>query len=131
MSVARAVVQADLSIDAQYDVINARVLETLSRFQPVARDIRDVLAIENIALFLERIADHAKKYFQARDSNGRTNCTRSKRKAGVWDRIMDAITAAYDGKVQMIDTSCVRVHQHAGSAKKGVEIVVWGVREAG
>jgi hypothetical protein len=36
----------------------------------------------------------------------------------VWDRIMDAITAAYDGKVQMIDTSCVRVHQHAGSAKK-------------
>jgi transposase len=52
------------------------------------------------------------------------------RKAGVWDRIMDAITAAYDGKVQMIDTSCVRVHQHAGAAKKGVQIVVWGVREA-
>ena len=41
------------------------------------------------------------------------------RKAGVWDRIMDAIIAAYDGKVQMIDTSCVRVHQQAGAAKKG------------
>jgi transposase len=52
------------------------------------------------------------------------------RKAGVWDRIMDAITKAYDGKVQMIDTSCVRVHQHAGAAKKGVQIVVWGVRAA-
>ena len=52
------------------------------------------------------------------------------RKAGVWDGIMDAITKAYDGKVQMIDTSSVRVHQQAGAAKKGVQIVVWGVREA-
>ena len=43
---------------------------------------------------------------------------------------MDAITAAYDGKVQMIDTPCVRVHQHARAAKKGVQIVVWGVRAA-
>jgi hypothetical protein len=34
---------------------------------------------------------------------------------------MDDITKAYDGKVQMIDTSTVRVHQHA--AGKGVEIV--------
>ncbi len=49
------------------------------------------------------------------------------RKAGVWDRIMDAITKAYDGDVQMIDTSVVRVHQHAAGAKKGVEIVAWAV----
>ena len=47
------------------------------------------------------------------------------RKAGIWDRLMDAITKAYDGKVQMIDTSTVRVHQHAAGAKKGVEIVAW------
>ena len=40
------------------------------------------------------------------------------RKAGVWDRLMDAITEAYDGDVQMIDSSSVRVHQHAGCAKK-------------
>ncbi len=46
-------------------------------------------------------------------------------KAGIWDRLMDAITRAYDGKVQMIDTSTVRVHQHAAGAKKGVEIVAW------
>ena len=31
-------------------------------------------------------------------------------KAGVWDRLMDAITEAYDGDVQMIDSSSVRVH---------------------
>ncbi|PHS27626.1 MAG: IS5/IS1182 family transposase [Robiginitomaculum sp.] len=43
------------------------------------------------------------------------------RKAGVWDRLMDAITEAYDGDVQMIDSSAIRVHQHAGCAKKKVE----------
>jgi hypothetical protein len=32
--------------------------------------------------------------------------------AGVWDQIMDALTAAHDAAVQMIDTSVVRVHQH-------------------
>jgi transposase len=51
------------------------------------------------------------------------------RKAGVWDKIMSAITDAYDGDIQMIDSSSVRVHQHAASAKKGVEIIAWGVRE--
>jgi transposase len=33
------------------------------------------------------------------------------RKAGVWDRMMDAITAAYDGDIQMIDSTSVRAHQ--------------------
>ena len=47
------------------------------------------------------------------------------RKAGIWDRLMDTIITAYDGKVQMIDSSLVRVHQHASGAKKRVEIVVW------
>ena len=35
------------------------------------------------------------------------------RRAGVWSRIMDEVTAAHDAAVQMIDTSIVRVHQHA------------------
>jgi transposase len=52
------------------------------------------------------------------------------RKAGVWDRIMDAITEAYDGRVQMVDTSVVRVHQHAAGAKRGVEFVIWAAPEA-
>jgi transposase len=34
------------------------------------------------------------------------------RRAGVWDRIMDALAATHDAAVQMIDTSIVRVHQH-------------------
>jgi transposase len=41
------------------------------------------------------------------------------RKAGVWDRLMDEITRLYDGDVQMIDTSIVRVHQHGATAKRG------------
>jgi transposase len=35
------------------------------------------------------------------------------RRGGVWSRIMDALAAAHDAAVQMIDTSIVRVHQHA------------------
>jgi len=52
------------------------------------------------------------------------------RKAGIWDRLMDAIVQAHDGNVQMIDSSIVRVHQHAAGAEKKVEIVVWGEAEA-
>jgi transposase len=52
------------------------------------------------------------------------------RKAGIWDRLMDAIVKASDGKVQMIDSSIVRVHQHASGAKKRVEIVAWAEAEA-
>ncbi len=52
------------------------------------------------------------------------------RKAGVWDRLMDAIVEAHDGEVQMIDTSIVRVHQQGATAKRGVKIDVWVVPEA-
>jgi transposase len=46
------------------------------------------------------------------------------RKAGVWDRLMDAITAAHDGKIQMIDSTSVRAHQQAATGKRGVQITV-------
>src|SRR4249920_3046962 len=48
------------------------------------------------------------------------------RKAGIWDGLMAAVTKAHGSKVQMIDSSIVRVHQHASGVKKRVEIVVWG-----
>jgi|SRR5215213_5469717 len=55
------------------------------------------------------------------------------RKAGVFDRLMDEITKLYEGDVQMIDTSIVRVHQHGATAKRGAKmealIDVWGVLE--
>src|ERR1700704_5244423 len=40
------------------------------------------------------------------------------RKAGVWDRIMAAVSQAYDGNVQMIDSTSVSVHQHGANSKK-------------
>ena len=53
------------------------------------------------------------------------------RKAGVWDRMMDAITAAHDGDIQMIDSTSVRAHQQAATAKRGIEIIVSVAPEAG
>jgi transposase len=53
------------------------------------------------------------------------------RKASVWDRMMDAITAAHDGDIQMIDSTSVRGHQQAATAKGRVEIIVSVAPEAG
>ena len=40
-------------------------------------------------------------------------------KIGVWDRIFATVSTAYDGDLQMIDASSIRVHQHAGNVKRG------------
>src|SRR6476619_6970823 len=46
------------------------------------------------------------------------------RRAGVWDSIMAALATAPNAAVQMIDTSMVRVHQHASCiADSGKEAV--------
>ena len=48
-------------------------------------------------------------------------------KNGAWDKLMDAIIAAHEGrgeKVQMIDSTSVRVHQQAAAQKNRVEIFV-------
>jgi transposase len=48
------------------------------------------------------------------------------RKAGHWERLMDAIIAAHDVDVQVIDASIVRANLRARRLKGGVEIDVWG-----
>ena len=54
------------------------------------------------------------------------------RKAGVWDRLLAAVSEAYDGDIVMIDSTCVRVHQHAAPGKRGLEtMVAWDVPVAG
>jgi len=53
------------------------------------------------------------------------------RKAGVFDRIMSAMTEAYDGSIQMIDATSVRVRQHAANSKKATRIAVWAARAVG
>jgi transposase len=56
------------------------------------------------------------------------------RKAGVWDRLMDAITAAHDGAIQMIDSTSVLLFAPTSSPRRqkgGVQITVSGDRAAG
>ena len=51
------------------------------------------------------------------------------RKAGVWDRLLASVSAAFNGKLVMIDSSSIRVHQHGATLKKGIQIVAWAVPE--
>jgi hypothetical protein len=44
--------------------------------------------------------------------------------------MMDAITAAHDGYIQMFDSTSARAHQQAATAKTGIELVVSVVLEA-
>jgi transposase len=49
------------------------------------------------------------------------------RDTGVWDPILEAVSAAYDGDLIMIAISCVRAHQHGATGKKGIKMVAWDV----
>lgn len=40
-------------------------------------------------------------------------------KAGVWDRLYAAVSHAYDGDLQIVDGSLIRVHQYAANIKRG------------
>lgn len=53
------------------------------------------------------------------------------RDAGIWDQLLDAVSEAYDGRIQMIDSTSVRVHQQgANGSKKGGAAVAWVVPAA-
>ena len=48
------------------------------------------------------------------------------RKAGVWTRILNAVSEAYDGDIQLIDPSSIRVPQHAADTQKKMsDPVAW------
>jgi transposase len=62
------------------------------------------------------------------------------RKLGVWDRLFEAVSKAYDGDLQMVDSSSIRVHQHGANGKKGARQTpvgtqlhphAWGARGVG
>ena len=53
------------------------------------------------------------------------------RRAGVWAMLLQAVSEAYEGDIQMIDSSSIRVHQHgANGPKKGGDPIAWVVRAA-
>ncbi len=50
------------------------------------------------------------------------------RKAGIWDRLLAAVAADFNGELVMINFSCTRIHQHGTSdTRRGFEIVAWDV----
>ena len=50
------------------------------------------------------------------------------RKAGVWDRLLAAVSETFEGEVVMIDSTCVRVHQHGATGKRGDPVIMaWDV----
>jgi len=51
-------------------------------------------------------------------------------KAGVWDRLMDAVSDAHNNDLVMIDGTSVRVHHSAVTLKKTVHYDVWVAQEA-
>jgi len=51
-------------------------------------------------------------------------------KAGVWERVFDALSADADNEYLMLDTTLVRAHQQAATGKGGPGIRRWGVPEA-
>ena len=62
------------------------------------------------------------------------------RKLGVWDRLFDVVSKAYEGDLKMVDSTSIRVHQHAANGQEGVqrrpplgtqlERDAWGARAA-
>ncbi|MBX6419400.1 MAG: phosphate signaling complex protein PhoU [Nevskia sp.] len=56
-----AVIAADDRIDAQRGDIDREALELIARLQPVARDLRVIVAAQRVSRELERIGDHVKR----------------------------------------------------------------------
>ena len=51
-------------------------------------------------------------------------------KAGVWERVFEALIKDRDNQYLMLDTTLVRAHQQAATGKGGPKIRRWGVPEA-
>jgi transposase len=51
-------------------------------------------------------------------------------KAGVWERVFEALIGDPRNEYLMLDTTLVRAHQQAATGKGGTKIRLWGVPEA-
>jgi transposase len=50
-------------------------------------------------------------------------------KAGVWERVFEALIDDADNEYLMLDTTLVRAHQQAATGKGGTKTRLWGVPE--
>jgi transposase len=51
-------------------------------------------------------------------------------KAGVWERVFEALIADSKNEYLMLDTTLVRAHQQAATGKGGTRTRLWGAPEA-
>ena len=62
---ALSIVEADLEVDEMFEELRSDCFDVILKFQPVARDLRQVMSIEHAVGDLERIGDHAKNMAKA------------------------------------------------------------------
>lgn len=98
---------------------------------------RGVTAKDN-RLFLEAVLWIARTGAPWRDlppelGNWHTTFTRFSRwaKAGVWERVFQALSDDRDLEEVMLDSTAVRAHQHAAGAQKNMVLRLWAARAAG
>ncbi len=61
-----------------------------------------------------------------------TTCVNRWRKAGIRAMLLREVSKAYHGEIQMIDSSSIRVHQHAANGQKNrSDPVAWVARAVG
>jgi len=51
-------------------------------------------------------------------------------KAGIWDRVMEAVADAQNADVVMVDGTSIRVHHSAATLKKKTNAAAWGAQGA-
>lgn len=56
-----AIIADDVAIDDQRTRIDRQAIATIARLQPLARDLRGVIAAQRVASELERVGDHVKR----------------------------------------------------------------------
>jgi transposase len=60
-----------------------------------------------------------------------TTCVNRFNRAVVWDQLLEAVSQAYDGDIQMNDSSSICVHQHrVNTQEKMTDPVAWAARGA-
>ena len=119
--------------DTQWQILDSLIPQPTPRGVGRGRPWKDRRAVLNGILWVLRTgapwADIPERYGPHTTCVNRFNRWR---KAGVWDRILAAVSEAYDGDIQMIDSSSIRVHQHAANGKKNKrDPVAWVARAAG
>ncbi|TVR96056.1 MAG: phosphate transport system regulatory protein PhoU [Rhodospirillales bacterium] len=94
---ARLAIDADAGIDALEFRIHGEVVKIVARYQPMAIDLRHILAAERIASNLERIGDHAKNIAKrSLTTDGRMGAALDQMTQRLTDSVLELLTNVLD-----------------------------------